>query len=517
MVSYGQERHRNDSAHIIARRTPRIMRRAPQIAPDGRKHTSELVPVRRICARLQADERNPQVGAFWLTDAPERDDARTVAHIKCYAELLEGDPQFRAQVASDPALAAAERGLLLSPEAAHYYAASPEQRASLSPPSEAALVDAYFEEKHAHRQRISARANACPDSGFRAWHTRQVNRCEMELGPQTNSSFTHLPFVVELSHGCSVGCHFCALSAQSLDAIFRAREDTMQLFEEVLDVALALFGDAARDAVLYYATEPLDNPDYLRFAQTFAAKMERVPILTTAVALRDCETTRAALLLRAGCDPAMHRFSILSLEQLRNITQTFSPEEMLYVELLPRYEQASMGLVRAGRGRKTLEDALFTTQGTISCITGFIVNLATRTVRLSTPCQTSQSRPDGAFEKELGSFETAQEMEGLISDCIRRMSPSLDLEREVALAPFLRFEPGPPCVLEHAGIARVLPGDDPLTLRVLSLLAHRSSSAAALIGSLEAEGTGSLRTQILLQSLYQKGLLAYIGEDAWSI
>jgi radical SAM family RiPP maturation amino acid epimerase len=454
------------------------------------------------------------MGEFWLTtDAVHRDHAREVAHIKCYAELLEGDPAFRTLVAHDPVVAAQERGLSLSQEAACYYAAPPETRASLAAPREAALVDTYFAEKHAHRQRILERAGQCPDDRFRAWHARQMERCEVELGHQTNSSFTHLPFVVELSHGCSVNCSFCALSAKKLDAVFRAEADNMRLFEDVLEVALSLFGDAARDAVLYYATEPFDNPDYLLFAEAFAAKMGRVPIVTTAVALRDSETTRAAFSQRAGNDPTVHRFSVLTLAQMRSITQVFSPEELLYVELLPRYEQSSMGLVRAGRGRRAPDSALFTAQGTISCITGFIVNLATRTVRLSTPCRTSEERPDGVIEKELGSFETADEMRDLIGDCMGHMRLSLDPEREVALAPFLRFDAGPPCVLENVGIARILPGDDSLTVRTLSLLFQGGFSANALIAQLHTEGFEPLRTQVLLQSLYHKGLLVCAGEE----
>jgi radical SAM family RiPP maturation amino acid epimerase len=402
------------------------------------------------------------------------------------------------------------KGLCLSEETARYYSLPPEKRASAPPPADAVLLNTYFEEKHAHRQRILERAAQCPHERFRAWHSRQRSRCEAELGHQTNSAFTHLPFVLELSRGCSVGCSFCAFSSEKLSAVFRAEKEHLRLFADIVDRALSLFGDAARDAVLYYATEPLDNPDYPLFAEAFAAKMGRVPIMTTAVPLRDVQKTRAMISMNTGNDPAVHRFSVLSLEELRRIENVFSPEELLYVELLPRYAQAPAGLVHAGRGRDTsLDDSLFNTQGTVSCISGFIVNLAERTVRLSTPCRATNQHPDGALEKELGHFETADEMETLMLNCMQQMDVSPDPKRAVMIAPFLRFRPGPPCALENEGISRFLPEEGSPAARILSLLSLKSHTGAALIALLNAEGVRPLETQIALQALYQRGLLSY--------
>ena len=59
--------------------------------------------------------------------------------------------------------------------------------------------------------------------------------------------------------------------------------------------AHAIVGDAAGRGLCYYATEPLDNPDYECFLVDFHAEFGRVPQTTTAAATRDIERTRRLL------------------------------------------------------------------------------------------------------------------------------------------------------------------------------------------------------------------------------
>ena len=53
------------------------------------------------------------------------------------------------------------------------------------------------------------------DPLFNGWRKRQVERVNIEFGTLRADSITHHIFAFELSKGCSVGCWFCALGAQS--------------------------------------------------------------------------------------------------------------------------------------------------------------------------------------------------------------------------------------------------------------------------------------------------------------
>lgn len=444
---------------------------------------------------------------FFTAKPPDADIIRRVANVKRYYETLECDPDFRVRAADDPVFAAKERGILISREAASYALLCQDERTK--PPEDTALYNAYLDEKKAARQRISKRAQACRSERFNAWRSRQYARCDAELGAAVNARFAHIPFVIELSSGCSVGCDFCALSAQKLRGVFRATNENKRLFQDILGGASARFGAAVADSILYYATEPLDNPDYIAFAKIFLNATGRAPILTTAVALRDIPLTRAAIAMR-GAEPTIHRFSLLSLEQFRRASSIFSPEETLFTELMPRYREASVGLVRAGRALHAHgKAALFTDQGTVACISGFIVNLAERKVRLSTPCRASDACPNGAKELDLGSFDTAQELMRLIDNCIESMESIIGMERPIRLEPFLHFNAG---ALENSNTSRIIVGDCD-TQKLLEHISSGESSGAELIEKMTACGVEPLKTQLTLQSLYMRGLISEAEND----
>lgn len=232
---------------------------------------------------------------------------------------------------------------------------------------------------------------------FAAWRSRQVNRCWAELGIK-NDGIIHTPLVFELNLGCSVGCPFCGVAAGGLKKVFRGTEENLNLWREVLTEAREILGKAAGSGTCYYACEALDNPEYEQFSTIFFEVMGEVPQITTAVAMRKPERTRALLKLLAGQERHIHRFSVLSLDIFHQIMEYFTPEELLDVELLPQFEEApKCAFAEAGRARK-FDSKKVQKSGegdTIACVSGFVVNMAEKSLRLISPCNASAAHPTG--------------------------------------------------------------------------------------------------------------------------
>lgn len=239
--------------------------------------------------------------------------------------------------------------------------------------------------------RDSLRESSTPENEImKKWRSRQIIRCEGAFGFQ-NHSYIHTVLTIELSSGCSVGCDFCGLNAGKLRKIYRATPENMQEWREILTISKDIIGDAAGYGTCYYATEPMDNPDYEKFVAVYKEIFGRLPQITTAAALRDKERTRKLIHEMTAEGDTIYRFSVQSLEQLQEIRDTFTPEELILVELLPQYKEApSANFVKAGRNAGE-EDY----EGTIACLTGFVVNMAEHTIRLSTPVHASKLHPTG--------------------------------------------------------------------------------------------------------------------------
>ena len=252
---------------------------------------------------------------------------------------------------------------------------------------------------------------------MKIWRERQIERCKGFSG-QAYSGNIHTPFVVELSDGCSVGCPFCAAGAKRLQKVFRHTEENAKLFEDVLLAAKELLGDCIGSGGLYYATEPLDNPDLELFAEDFYRIGGMFPQFTTAVPLRNPERMHKILARVRTVPETIHRFSVHTLEDTRRILAEFTPLELLRTELLGEYEEApcfegfaNAGKARAnGKGRTDADAGDKISVDSICCVTGFIVNMAAKTVRLITSVNASDRYPNGEILYEIADWETADDL-----------------------------------------------------------------------------------------------------------
>ena len=271
----------------------------------------------------------------------------------------------------------------------------------------------FFANKIHLRDRLRDTVCVPSNERVRVWRERQVNRCQGSVGG-ANGSFVHAVITYELAEGCSVGCEFCGLSAGRLKQLFRYTDENAELFRGVLKVCHEVLGDAAGQGMMYFATEPLDNPDYEMFEDDYYKEFHVIPQITTAVADRNVDRTKqlvSELYRKPG--GFVHRFTLRSLEMAHKIFESFTPEELILVELLPQYEEApgfvSYTIVGKQADVQTERADGLEDPGTICCVDGFRVNFARRELSVFTPCHMTEDAPNGIAIAETVSFTDADD------------------------------------------------------------------------------------------------------------
>lgn len=326
-------------------------------------------------------------------DAPLSDYHREVAQTKRLLESWSADPELRQKVAHQWLRSWAEGG----------------------PPSlQMQRHTAFVQEKLDWRAEVCSAAPSHP--GWKAWRERQMRRCRQILGQEKSEAIVFAPIAFELSRGCSVGCWFCGVSAPKLTDLWRYTSENQAMWRGVLK-AFAEVSQGAQGGFCYWATDPLDNPDYEDFCLDFRSILGVFPQTTTALGLRDVERTRRLLQLSQRNGALLNRFSLLSLKQLQRVHQEFTPEETLRVEMLLQHNEATLLKANAGRARQrawkegqarqTPESA--ERAGTIACVAGFLVSMPDRKIQLISPCNADSTWPMGYRIHAQGSFDSPQE------------------------------------------------------------------------------------------------------------
>ncbi len=386
-----------------------------------------------------------------ISGAPE-EYIRDVAHVKRFLERWVMDPLFRESFRADADAALAELGLALSADQVRpviddeLYLRAARNVAELPVP--VLRYRAFMNEKKADRGRMRAHAEPSGSRRYTAWWRRQVNRCRGELGLARAELISHAPAAFELSKGCTVGCWFCGVAAPRFDNAWRHTADNAALWRGVLGALSQVAGPAAREAFLYWATEPLDNPDYEKFFTDFHAVLGGRPRTTTAIAHKDIGRTRGLLELSHSLGPGIDRFSIISLSVLRRIHAALSPEELLMVECLPQNPESAVPFPKSNAGRarrfaakRDKELVNDDASSTIACVSGFLLNMIDRSVRLVTPCDANDRWPDGYWVIDQATFGTADEVAEVMRAMIdANMRDSLAADTVVRLRPDIRTE-----------------------------------------------------------------------------
>ena len=449
---------------------------------------------------------------------------RHVSHVKRALERWVMDASFRDAFDLDPPSALASLHVALTPDelrpmvdpalARSMTQAAREGRAEAFPLS-TRRYRAFIQEKLADRR---AHREACaPDHPLIGpWRKRQVARCASELGLGKADALVHAPLAIELSQGCSGGCWFCGVDARRLEAVFPHTPANRELFVDCLQALRDVLGPAARYGFLYWATDPLDNPDYERFVADYHAVLGRCPQTTTALAPRDLPRVRSLLEQARALDSVIDRLSIVRLADLDAIHGHFSPEELLRVELVPqnpeatsKHAKAAAGRVRRRAARHAEEDRGVEEASTIACVSGFLLNMIARTVRLVTPCAASERWPQGFRLVDEGTFADGDDLRRLLETmATRSLRASLGVDDVVRPLGCLRCEVRDGELLFVSRYLKHTFRNWPASSALRSLLEEGTHTAGDIALRLEREAQVPLdRTFLLLIDLFARGLL----------
>jgi radical SAM family RiPP maturation amino acid epimerase len=361
------------------------------------------------------------------------------AQIKRLLERCSGDKEFQEEFEIDPSTALAKHGLSLSidPEEVRLLWDKEYEKSWNSAENVPLPVIRYrlfIQEIRLHRSnQHSTDFLPIKNLRYKTWRDRQINRCKSQLGHLLSDAVVHAPFTFELNKGCSVGCWFCGISAPKLSDIFFYTPENVILWQETLKVLLEIIGPAASNGFCYWATDPLDNPDYENFLLDFYKILGEFPNTSTAQPLKDPSRLRKLFQLARENNGFFDRFSILSTNMLRKVHQEFTPDELSFVELtIQNQDEKRIGKHSSGRARDHFRKEAEKNQqeypddkqsGTIACVSGFLFNMVDRQVKLITPCNASEKWPLGYQIFQEGFFSDGDSLKKLLLEMIENHMP----------------------------------------------------------------------------------------------
>lgn len=365
---------------------------------------------------------------------------RQVSHVKRLLEWWTADDKFRKAFETQGQALADQLGLEVDVEEIRSLydndCANRFIRTNTPLPIPAARYRVWNAEKYLDRELVRVLSASSSDPRHATWRDRQIARVLGQLGEGPHTSIVHAPFAIELSEGCSVGCWFCGVSAEKRKSDFLYTEQNARLWQECLEILREVIGPAAGQGFCYWATDPLDNPDYEKFCVDFSRILGRFPQTTTAQAHKHIDRVRKLLKLSRSSGGIIDRFSVLTLAHFKILVDAFTPEELLYTEFVTQNMEASSMQSNSGRARKSArikkkaefngyEPAFWDeVPGTIACVSGFLINMVKKTVRLITPVPCDDRWPNGYWIFEEGTFTDALSFRDLTSGMIERHMPT---------------------------------------------------------------------------------------------
>jgi radical SAM family RiPP maturation amino acid epimerase len=460
----------------------------------------------------------------------------TLAHIKRFMERLVGDQEFRKALAENvdnPRSVTGRLGIEVDPMQMLPLWRSSYVKHRFKPECAswplAVVWDEYMREMLQHRDMLRDEGEmSAVNPRFHAWRERQMRRCNGELGGSA-LSVTHPVIAFELSEGCTVGCWFCGLSADRFKGYYEYSDAHAGLWRGVVGVAGQMFGPAVRTGFCYWATDPSDNPDYDRFLFDYYQITGALPQTTTAAPLKDLALTRRVLELFRRYRTVTNRFSVLTTKHLNQIHATFSPEELMGVELVMQNKEALTAKAFAGRARERKEklraanknDAISLLERdhtTIACVSGFLVSMLRGRIQLVTPVPGSERWPLGYRIVAERFFKTPEEFrEGLQTIIDDHMPECPPADRPIRFRRDLQYEAGAGSFRLHSRNVEHEVLDDIGPISIGELIARGDCTASELTARAAADGAGVLAVADLLDQLYGAGVLEEDLDDhfAW--
>jgi radical SAM family RiPP maturation amino acid epimerase len=355
------------------------------------------------------------------------------------------------------------------------------------------------------------------NKSYLAWRERQINRLNAQLPRHITDSISHSFLCLELSTGCSVGCWFCGLSASDLEKTY-TYEDNVDEWRQTLKMLVEIFGsDTFSSAFCYSATDPFDNPDYELFCDDYFYETGYFPRTTTALAHTNTKRTRQLLQksTRKGC--LNNRLSILSLRQLEIIHQEFTPEELAFVELIPQNREANTIKSISGRAMNhsfnVMQSEVIQTD-TIFCVSGFLLNMLEKSIKLVSPCPASQQWPNGYIVFDQAIFKSTNNLKEIIFSMISRfMYKNIQPNTKYTLRPDIFYhELSNSFTLSTPYSHFIYEGKSEFNC-IVTLLKGRQMSLQELVTIGKAMGHEVSTIEQLMEELFRYGLLKDVNNE----
>jgi radical SAM family RiPP maturation amino acid epimerase len=376
----------------------------------------------------------------------------------------------------------------------------------------------YMHKMIAHRDEMRDHGSTeVVNPAFHGWRQRQISRGMSELGV-SGPNITHPIVAYELSAGCSVGCWFCGISAEKFEGYQAYTPEVAVLWRGILQEMVDRFGEAAQTGFCYWATDPMDNPDYDKFIEDHYHVTGFLPQTTTAAPLKNLELTRRVMALFDKYRCVTNRFSIINLKLFAKVHEEFTPDELMGVEMVAQNREALMSKANAGRARERREKLRAAGKddkisekdddhATIACVSGFLINLPGRTVRMVSPTRGGDRWALGYRVYDERRFETIEDLRVILDEMHER-----HCRNELRSTDRLAFRPD----LAYTAL------DDGFELRNSTMIhTLRGLSYAAHLGHLVAEGdltVGQVQAELIadgadvfmlvetMQGLFNQGL-----------
>jgi radical SAM family RiPP maturation amino acid epimerase len=474
-----------------------------------------------------------------LTDVALQQRLSQVSHLKRFLELYCVDPSFRADLRVDPQGAIAQRMLQvdLNDVRSLWDAQWDRDKAAALPLSETVQDFLSFSQEWMDWPELRQIGDRSHHPQFKAWRSRQIARTQWQFSEGLAQRIAHIPVSFELSQGCSVGCYFCGISAPKLEDIFVYTPENAKLWRGILTVLQETLGESASAGFCYWATDPLDNPDYEQFMLDFHAILGVFTQTTTAQPTKDLNRVRSLLKLsfEKGCK--LNRFSILSAKILRQVYAEFTPEELLFVGLVPQNREAHVltefpfvaaparkmnagRLLQRNSAKSSDETANPSTapngsvDGTIACVSGFLINLVQRQIKLVSPCLASPENPLGYITFDQRTFSDVASFAATLTEMMQEAMPlSVPPAQPLQWRQGLHYQPlldGFQLSSSCKAISLRQPFAVPGLLNYAQLgqtIEAGSCTAEEIIQQFEQRGVSREQTQAALNHLFEQGAL----------
>jgi radical SAM family RiPP maturation amino acid epimerase len=297
-------------------------------------------------------------------------------------------------------------------------------------------------------------------SAYTAWRRRRIQATKSELGPY-GYEIDHPSLAIELAIGCSVGCYFCAFDAKKLEKVFDINvPENRELFRGVAASLRRHLGWSVGHALLYWSTEPADNPHYIEFMKEYRSVTGAS--VCTATARADEKWVSDLLAHYRPLNQPWPRISVLTRSIMYKLMKRFTPEEARDMTLLMQQRDSEEARLKVPGGRDKMlakldeyqdlreveterrPEDMVVPQGSIACVSGFLINIIEKTIRLISPCYTTSEYRYGYRVFDQVTFTDAADFDRQIAGMIARKMVFLPYdEMPMRFRDDLRYRPRP--------------------------------------------------------------------------